>query len=384
MGLGEISAWMVGMKDTIAETKEVVYRPSTATDTVRVGDLVCYNSDLAADYKEKTSNPSDGGTTYAEGSQTYTGRLLIVEKPASTNLHQWAGVVASLGRKAGADGDLLQIFVPKDGAVVPVMCDKSVTRGETVLAVKMDQYEATSPVYGGSTASFRVIGLAEETVDRSSTDGLVWMRMSTSGIFGVTGGCGGVSANQVTLSAGQTEGQLLGHFLAVKSTQTGGDASALRVRMDAAGAGMNIGLGAIRAEGVVDANIAHTASYDVDACAVSAHLICKTGCTPAASTWLTGLYAKLENQDSTPADLANASVCALTCVLQNDDAPTLSAQMRFVSQGSDDPDVWFKADDAGAIAAQTADTTFTPNYGGTIKIQIGSTDYYIPFLSDLD
>ena len=178
MGLGQIAAWTTATVDTIAEKKKVVFRPSSSTDSVRVGDLVCYNSDLAADWRELTSARASGDlngsgvTAYAEGSQTYNARFLIVEKPATANLHAFAGVVADLGPERGADGDTLSIFVPKVGAVVPVVSNLSCTVDSTVLTVANGAYEATSAGYQ--------IGIAAETVDRSSTDGLVWMRMTSN------------------------------------------------------------------------------------------------------------------------------------------------------------------------------------------------------------
>jgi len=169
----QVGVFNLGAPDPIAERKKVWFRPSSSTDTVRVGDLVCYNSDLAADWKERTTNRSPGGaldaTTYAEGNQTYNARLFVVEKPASANLDAFAGVVAELGPEAGEDGDLIEIWIPKEGAVVPVMCDMACTINSTVIGVVNAKYEGS---VGG-----RAIGVAAETVDRSSTDGLVWMRM---------------------------------------------------------------------------------------------------------------------------------------------------------------------------------------------------------------
>jgi len=170
----------VGAFDRGCRIKRVYFRPDTPGDTIRVGDCVCYNSDLAADHKERTSAPhsshlgGSGATSYAEGSQTYTARLFVVEKPADANLEHFAGIVKSLGPKIGADGDLIEIFQLTEGAVVPVYCSANCTLNVTVLGVEAGAY-AAGLVTGGDDPLG--IGVAVETVNRSSDNGLVWMRM---------------------------------------------------------------------------------------------------------------------------------------------------------------------------------------------------------------
>lgn len=181
MSFGKIATWSTVTADPVAEEKKVVFRPSTASDTVRIGDLVCYNADLAADWQERTSNPITGTfgasgneTTYAEGAQTYNARFLVVEKPASANLRHFAGVVVALGQLAGADGDLLTIVPLKAGAIVPVYTDASCTIDVTVLGVQDGSYLASQVTGDGDPLG---IGVAIETVDRSDTNGLVWVRL---------------------------------------------------------------------------------------------------------------------------------------------------------------------------------------------------------------
>lgn len=180
MNFGEIGMRSVVTVDTLQIKKRVTFRPSTAADTVRVGDLVCYNSDLAADWKEATTNRLSGdfggenATTYVEGAQTYNARFLVVEKPADANLEHFAGVVVALGPNAGADGDTLDIAPLVAGAVVPVYTDVSCTINQTVLGVSNGSYLAQLSTGDDSPLA---IGVAVETVDRSNTNGLVWMRM---------------------------------------------------------------------------------------------------------------------------------------------------------------------------------------------------------------
>jgi hypothetical protein len=166
--------------DPLIQVKEVFWRPSTSTTIAKIGQAVCYNSDLAADYKERATTPVDSqaasnntGTPYAEGSQTYNARIFVVEEPAAGNLNAFAGVVLELGPNGGADGDKLKIAVPNGVSMIPVLTDQNCVQGATVLAVKAGSAAFTAPSAGAS----RVVAVAEETVDRSAANGLVWARV---------------------------------------------------------------------------------------------------------------------------------------------------------------------------------------------------------------
>ena len=168
----------VGAYDVGCRTKRVFFRPATPTDTVRVGDAICYNSDIVGDHKERTSAPSHLGsgsfTTYAEGVQSYTGRLFIAEKPTEgANLVHLVGIVKSLGEKAGADGDFIEVFQLTEGAIVPVYTDANCVINQTVLGVADGAYTLSQDTGDGDPLG---IGVAVETIDRS-TPGLCWMRM---------------------------------------------------------------------------------------------------------------------------------------------------------------------------------------------------------------
>ncbi len=180
---GQIAmAGAVGPDADLIEVKEVFWRPSDSTDVVKIGQPVCYNSDLVGDYKERTVNPivanaasNNSGTTYAEGAQTYNGRIFVVERPVSGNLHQFAGTVVSLGSLSGADGDKLEIALP-NGAVVAVFTDADCTLDSTVLgpSTSSDNY---SIVTGDGDP--RAAAVAMETVNRAGINGLVWARVYT-------------------------------------------------------------------------------------------------------------------------------------------------------------------------------------------------------------
>lgn len=214
--MSKIVSMSSGAIDPIAVTKRVFWRPVTSTTVLKVGQPVCYNSDCVCDHKERTSDPTHLGLTkdtYAEGEQEMTGRLFIVEEPLSANLSHLAGFVKSLGSLDGADGDMIEIFIP-NGAIVPVRTDVNCTLDDTILGIRNGQAEATIGEY------CRPVAIAKETKDRSSTAGLVWAKIVGSNMFQRQGEysyrltiedeCGGdVTMNQVFVTSNQTAGAVI-------------------------------------------------------------------------------------------------------------------------------------------------------------------------------
>lgn len=170
--MAKIVSMSSGAIDPIAVTKRVFWRPVTSATVLKVGQPVCYNSDAVVDHKERTSDPAHIGITqhtYAQGAQDFTGRLFIVEEPLTANLHAFAGFVKSLGPKAGADGDMIEIFIP-NGAIIPVWTDLECTEDRTIIGIRNGEADASFPG--------RAVGIAKESKDRSSTNGLVWAKVS--------------------------------------------------------------------------------------------------------------------------------------------------------------------------------------------------------------
>ena len=166
----KITSMSSGAIDPIAQTKRVFWRPETSTTVLKAGQPVCYNSDSVLDHKERALDPTHLGLTidtYAEGEQEFTGRLFCVEEPLTANLMSFAGICKSLGPKAGADGDMIEIFIPVEGAVVPVWTDQDCVFDRTIVGILDASVDVTKP---GCP-----IGVAKETKDRSTTDGIVWM-----------------------------------------------------------------------------------------------------------------------------------------------------------------------------------------------------------------
>lgn len=170
--MSKIVSMSSGAIDPINRTKRVFWTPVTTTTILKVGQPVCYNSDSVLDHKARSVDPVHLGLgidTYAQGEQEFTGRLFVVEEPLTDNLNAFAGIVKSLGPKAGAIGDMIEIFTPVEGVMVPVLTDQNCVEERTIMGIRNGA--GTDVSYPG-----RPIGVAQETKDRSSVDGLVWMK----------------------------------------------------------------------------------------------------------------------------------------------------------------------------------------------------------------
>lgn len=167
-------------QEPLVVKKEVVFRPATSTDTLKVGYAVCYNQDSVKDWEGNTAtqhNLSRTAVAFADGSQDFNARFLEVEKPATANLPFFAGIVAE--ESAGAvSGDIITILVPTQTCVVPIYADVSVTLADAMYIHDGD-YDVNI-----TAASGTLIGAAVETIDRSGTAGKCWMRYRYPGITG--------------------------------------------------------------------------------------------------------------------------------------------------------------------------------------------------------
>ena len=168
----QVMSMSSGAIDPIAVAKRVFWRPVTASTVLKVGQPVCYSSDSVLDYQERAADPTHFGLTadtYAEGEQEFTGRLLVVEEPLTANLMSFAGIVKCLGPKAGADGDMIEIWIP-NGAVVPAYIDASVTLDSSILGIA----NANVNLFSGG----RPVGIAKETIDRETVNGMCWIELN--------------------------------------------------------------------------------------------------------------------------------------------------------------------------------------------------------------
>jgi len=163
----------------------VYYKDSS---TIYEGMPVCY------EYNATTNvlgySKSEGGedartqtsrTVTAEGYQN-EGKFLRVENPATANLNWFAGVVAAGGYVGKIGPKWVDIYEP-NGAIVPVRTNANCSVGATTLGIGDGlQYFAVST---GDDDPMPV-AVAEETVDRSGTTGLVLAKINGTGV-NVTG-----------------------------------------------------------------------------------------------------------------------------------------------------------------------------------------------------
>jgi len=251
MSVVDVSAYFAGV-DPLAETKTVIWRPVTPGTALKVGDPVCYCKD-AQDYKERTTNPSDRGATYAEGSQNYSGRLFIVEEPLVDNIAQFAGIVAKLGPLAGADGDTIVIYKANSGAVVPAnVVLTATTAGRTILAVMVGTRTLGSPTmdmpdfltysdgiddsaevdWTAGTIDSKVVGIAMETLTAA---GLCWVKLDENAFvyqggqmeqeYRVEAVDDDVTLNKMNVRFGVTAGHCQMLYYRAVLAGTGGDAN---------------------------------------------------------------------------------------------------------------------------------------------------------------
>ena len=147
------------------DKKRVYYEGS---DTLYTGVALCYNQDTTDNILGYDKENSEAGSTTAEGYQN-EGKFLRVEKPATANLQFLAGYVAE-GSNNVTGPKWVDIHVP-NGAIFGVRATDSVTIGDKMYVINGD-YEVTTDL----TAASVHVGYAMETVDRSSTEGIILMK----------------------------------------------------------------------------------------------------------------------------------------------------------------------------------------------------------------
>jgi hypothetical protein len=149
-----------------ARRKKVYYE---GTDTIYEGMPVAYNYDTTTNILGWDPEDEEKSSTTAEGYQN-EGKFLRVELCTAVNAFAFAGVVAGASY-AGLDGPRwIDIFVP-NGAIVPVRTDKSITIKDRLYL------EASANTVVNDAAALPCIGVAMETVDRSSAAGIVLAKL---------------------------------------------------------------------------------------------------------------------------------------------------------------------------------------------------------------
>lgn len=152
---------------TQLERKRVWYRGTTA---LKLGQAVNYSAD-------DTNAPlptSLGGGSAPDPSQIERGQ--VVEDPATANLGGFAGIVDSFPGKDAITGlviaSWIDIIVPRKGDIVDLYSSANATKLSTVLGVT-NAGGASLVSVSDSTFNVDVVAIALQTIDRSSTNGLI-------------------------------------------------------------------------------------------------------------------------------------------------------------------------------------------------------------------
>ena len=163
----------------------------SGTSTIYPGMAVCYNNDRTTDMD---------GTTVAAGTAN-NGRWMDVEDPKAANLKFFAGVVRNGSYGSVTGPAWLDIHTP-NGQSVEARGTESFTNGEAVYIAAGDSEITNVPQAGG------LIGYAMDTIDRSSTEGLLLIKMldttADAGTSTVTNSVTAGSPVAVTVAAAGT------------------------------------------------------------------------------------------------------------------------------------------------------------------------------------
>lgn len=145
--------------------------------TIYEGMPVCYNYDTTTNILGWDNDATQAlGSTTDEGYQN-EGKFLRVETPATANLNWFAGVVAAGGYVGKTGPKWVDIYEP-NGAIVPVRTNASCTVGATVLGIGNGLQYMAVVTTGSSPVP---VAIVEETVDRSSTNGIVLAKVYGTG-----------------------------------------------------------------------------------------------------------------------------------------------------------------------------------------------------------
>jgi hypothetical protein len=146
--------------------RKVVYYEGT--DQLLKGYALCYNYDTTTDID---------GNTVAEGSQC-NGKFIRVEKPSTNAMNNLAGFVpAAFDKVVGPCW--MEITLPEDGVMVEAYTNASCVIDATSLGIVNGSYILQAVTGDGDPLA---VGVAQETVDRSGTNGIVLLKVKKDGL----------------------------------------------------------------------------------------------------------------------------------------------------------------------------------------------------------
>lgn len=200
--------------EVLRVTKKVYYE---GTSTLYEGMPVCYNYDSTSNILGVDPYTNTASTTTTEGYQN-EGKFLRVENVSSTNQQFFAGVVVgnSWDTVSTVGPCWLDIFVP-NGAMVPVRSTANCTLGSTILGLSSGVQGLAATTDLGSILP---VAIAMETVDRSSTNGLVLAKLT--GSAGVLTAMNASFAPTRALTTGDAAGVRINISNLLTSAGTGG------------------------------------------------------------------------------------------------------------------------------------------------------------------
>ncbi len=143
----------------VSALKRVYY---TGSDTLREGYCLCYDIDTTS---------VDAATLASDA------RGFYVEKPTAANVKYFAGVVAASADGITGPAYIEIVDISDRNLCANVWTEENCTIGTTVLSVKPASYAA------GSSTEGPAIGVALQTVDRSSTNGVVQAKLYNIGSY---------------------------------------------------------------------------------------------------------------------------------------------------------------------------------------------------------
>jgi len=181
-----------GVFEPTAEVKRVYYE---GTSTIYEGMPVAYNYDTTDNWLgwgEATlaASPTEQGTT-ADGEQN-EGKYIRVEDVTADNHIFLAGFVAGSANHGKTGPRILDIYVP-NGAIIPVWTDKSIAARDKLY---LEDGEATV-VNAVQLGMLGCVGTAVETVDRSSTAGLVLAKVKMPNDSQIVDGTLGIAPSEL-------------------------------------------------------------------------------------------------------------------------------------------------------------------------------------------
>ena len=151
---------------------DVLYEGS---DLIKNGYLLCANTDYTS------AATRVGMKTIAASAVTDPNpqRFTRAEKPSATNAHRFLGAVVGLGeagKQCNGEGVTFRVAIPVGTVEAPIFTNANCVIDSTVLYLQAGSYIAGS-------SGIRRIGLAAQTVDRSTTNGTVSASLETSQEF---------------------------------------------------------------------------------------------------------------------------------------------------------------------------------------------------------